>query len=207
MLKDTKNSEIVGNVNFKNLFAKKGQGEFYMKGTFEKVSSNYENLTALLPNVLGKKLPTSLKKLGQFNLKGTAEVTVKSIDADFNLMTKLGNVSSKLVMTNLDNIDKASYKGNIILGNFDVGTFINRKDVGSVSMDVDVDGKGFVEKYLDTKFSGELTSIRYNGYTYKNIITYGSFKKPIFRGKVNINDPNLFFDFDGIVDLSKKENI
>ncbi len=206
-LKDNKNSEIIGNVNFKNLFAKKGQGEFYMKGTFEKVSSNYENLTALLPNVLGKKLPTSLKKLGQFNLKGTAEVTVKSIDADFNLMTKLGNVSSKLVMTNLDNIDNASYRGNITLDNFDVGVFLNRKDVGSVSMDVDVDGKGFIEKYLDTKFSGELTSIRYNGYTYKNILTDGSFKKPIFRGKININDPNLFFDFDGIVDLSKKENI
>ena len=206
-LKDTRNSEIVGDVNFKNLFAKKGQGDFYMKGSFEKVTSNYENLTTLLPNVLGKKLPSSLKKIGQFNLRGVAEITTKSIDANFNLMTKLGNVTSKLVMTNIDNIDNATYFGNIILDNFDVGSFLNRKDVGKVSMDVHVDGKGFVEKYIDTKFSGEVKSITYNGYTYKNILADGSFKKPIFKGKVNSNDPNLFFDFDGIVDLSKNENV
>ena len=51
--------------------------------------------------------------------------------------------------------------------------------VKKVSMDVDVDGKGFVEKYLDTKFSGEVKSIKYNGYTYKNILADGSFKKPM----------------------------
>ncbi|MFD0778711.1 hypothetical protein ACFQZF_09665 [Flavobacterium myungsuense] len=59
---DGKKSQIIGNVNFKNLFGKNGQ-RFYMKGSFNKVSSNYENLVALLPNVLGKKLPSSLKKL------------------------------------------------------------------------------------------------------------------------------------------------
>lgn len=206
-LKDTKNSEIVGNVNFKNLFAKKGQGAFYMKGSFKKVTSNYENLTTLLPNVLGKKLPSSLKKLGQFTLKGDAEITTRSIDADFNLQTKLGNVTSKLVMTNIDNIDNATYVGNIILDDFDLGTFLNRKDVGKTSLNVDVDGKGFIEKYLDTKFSGEVSSVTYNGYTYKNILADGSFKKPIFKGKINVNDPNLFFDFDGIIDLSKKESV
>lgn len=206
-LVDSKNSEISGDVNFKNLFAKKGKGEFYMKGSFQKVASSYENLTTLLPNVLGKKLPTSLKKLGRFDLKGDAEITTKTIDADFDLKTKLGNLSSKLVMTDIDNIDNASYDGNIVLDNFDVGAFTNRKDFGRVSMDVDVKGKGFTEKYLDTKFSGEVKSVRYNGYTYRNIITDGSFKKPIFEGKVNINDPNLFMDFNGVVDLSKRENI
>lgn len=205
-LVDSKNSQIIGNVNFKNLFPKNGQ-EFYMKGSFDKVSSSYENLTELLPNVLGKKLPSSLKKLGKFTLIGDAEITTKTIDADFLLTTILGNVKSKLVMTNLDNIDKASYNGRIALDNFDVGSFLNRKDVGKVTLDVDVDGKGFTEKYLDTKFSGEINSVRYNGYTYKNIIADGSFKKPIFKGNVNVNDPNLFLDFNGTVDLSKSENI
>ena len=205
-LKDTKNSQIIGDVNFKNLFAR-SKGDFYMKGSFKKVASSYENLTALLPNILGKKLPTSLKKIGQFNLVGDAQITTKSIDADFKLQTKLGNVTSQLVMTNIDNIDNASYSGNIILDNFELGTFLNRKDLGKVSMDVTVDGKGFTEKYLDTKFSGTVQNINFNGYNYKNIIADGSFKKPIFKGKINVNDPNLFLDFDGILDLSKKENI
>jgi hypothetical protein len=204
-LKDTYNSEINGTVNFRNLFAKKDQGSFYMKGSFDKISSSYDNLTALLPNVLGKKLPSSLKKLGRFNLVGDAEITTKTIDADFSLQTKLGNVVSKLVMTNINNIDNATYSGNIVLQNFNLGSFLNRSDLGITNLDIDVDGKGFTEKYIDTKFSGEVKSITYNGYNYKNILADGSFKKPIFKGKVNINDPNLFLDFDGIVDLSKRE--
>ena len=204
---DSNKSEIKGDVNFRNLFAKAGKGEFYMKGSFDKIASSYDDLTALLPNVLGKKLPSSLKKFGKFNLVGDAEITTKSIDADFILDTKLGNVTSQLVMTNLDNIDNASYSGTILLNNFDLGTFIGRSDLGKVTMNVDVDGKGFNEKYLDTKFSGEVGSVYYNGYNYKNIIADGSFKKPYFKGKVNVNDPNIFLDFDGVVDLSKRESV
>jgi hypothetical protein len=207
VLKDNKNSEIIGDVNFKNLFQKQGKGDFYMKGTFDKVSSNYDDLTALLPNVLGKKLPSSLSKLGQFNLRGKAEITTKSIDTDFDLSTRLGNVKSKMIMTNIDAIDNAKYVGNIQLNQFNLGSFLNRKELGIVSLNIDVDGKGFTEKYLDTKMSGSISNFTYNGYTYKNIIADGKFKKPIFEGKVNINDSNLFLDFDGKVDLSKKENI
>lgn len=205
-LLDNNNSQIIGDVQFKNLLAKKGKGDFYMKGSFEKVASSYEDLTKLLPNVLGKSLPSSLKKLGKFNLFGDATVTTTSIDADFKLQTRLGNVVSQLVMTNIDNIDNASYSGTIALDNFDIGSFLNRSDVGKVTMTADVDGKGFTEKYLDVAFSTEVQNARYNGYTYKNIIADGSFKKPIFKGKVSVNDPNLFLDFDGTVDLSKKEN-
>ena len=199
-------SEIIGNVNFKNLFAKQGKGDFYMKGNFKKVASSYENLIALLPNVLGKKLPTSLKKLGRFTLYGKAEITTKTIDADFDLQTKLGNISSQLVMTNINTIDNASYLGTIVLDDFDLGSFLNRKDLGKTSLDLQVDGNGFIEKYLNTSFSGTVSSIFYNGYNYQNVIVDGNFKKPIFRGKVNINDPNLFLDFDGKIDLSKEEN-
>jgi hypothetical protein len=206
-LKDNKNSEIIGDVNFKNLFQKEEKGDFYMKGSFDKVSSSYEDLNALLPNVLGKKLPSSLSKLGKFNLIGDAEITTTSIETNFDLVTKLGNVKSDIILSNIDNIDNASYKGNIALDKFDLGNFLNRTEVGKVTLDVNVDGKGFTEKYLDVKFDGEINNVYFNGYNYKKILADGSFKKPIFKGKVNINDPNLLLDFNGIVDLSKKENI
>lgn len=204
VLIDSNNSQIIGDVNFRNLFGKNGQ-EFYMKGSFDKVASSYDDLIATLPNVLGKKLPSSLKKLGKFNLNGDAEITTKTIDADFYLKTILGNVKSKLEMSNIDNIDNAKYNGNIVLENFNIGSFLNRKDLGKVSLDLDVDGKGFTEKYLDTKFSGDIFKVNYNNYNYSKIIVDGSFKKPIFKGKVFINDPNLFMDFDGLVNIGKKE--
>ncbi|MEY3500350.1 MAG: hypothetical protein RL308_2019, partial [Bacteroidota bacterium] len=201
---DGKNSQIIGNVNFRNLFGKPGQ-DFYMKGNFDKVSSNYKNLTLLLPNILGKKLPSSLSKFGQFNLRGKTEITTKSIDADFYMATTLGNIQSKLVMTNINDIDNASYSGNIILEQFKIGTLLSKKDIGMVTLNLDIDGKGFKLKNLNTSFSGDVYKINYKGYNYTNIVVDGNFKNPIFKGKVYVNDPNLFMDFDGLVNLEKKD--
>ncbi|RZK04460.1 MAG: translocation/assembly module TamB, partial [Flavobacterium sp.] len=201
---DEKNSQIIGNVNFKNLLGK-GEQEFYMKGDFYKVSSNYNDLVTLLPNVLGKKLPTSLQNLGQFNLVGTMEITKKTIATDFFMSTRIGNIKSNLEMTDIDNIDNASYVGNIELDNFNIGNFLGIKEIGKVSLNLDVDGKGFTKKYLNTLVSGKVSKLYYNKYTYTNINVDGNFKTPIFKGRLNINDPNLLMDFDGLVDLSKKD--
>ncbi len=201
---DQNNSQIVGNVNFKNLLGTKGHN-FYMKGNFNKVSSNYKNLSSLLPTILGKKLPSSLSKLGQFNLRGKTEITTSTIDADFYMTTALGNIQSKLKMTTIDDIDNSSYSGNVILEQFNIGKFLSKKDLGTVTLNLDIDGKGFKVANLNTSFSGDVYKINYKGYNYTNIVVNGNFKKPLFKGKIYVNDPNLFMDFDGLVDLEKKD--
>ncbi len=205
-LRDQKNSIIKGDVNFRNLFPR-APAPFYMKGDFDRISSNYSDLTELLPNILGKKLPSSLSKLGQFNYVGKAEVTQTYINTNFVMNTALGIVESDLHMSNLDAIDNAKYNGNVILDGFDVGALIGDKTIGKVSLNLDVEGKGFTRKYLNTSFVGDVYHLKYNGYDYTKIIVDGSFKEPIFKGKFFVNDPNLFMDFNGTVDLSKKENI
>lgn len=204
-LVNSKNSQIVGDINFKNLFGKKDQ-KFYMNGKLNKISSSYDNLVAILPNVLGKRLPENLKKLGRFNLNGNFEITATSINADFNVNTALGKVKSDLMMNHIDIIDKASYVGNIVLDNFDLGVLLNRKDIGKVSMNIDVNGKGFTEKYLDTSVKGDVTKIRYNDYTYNNVVVNGNFKMPHYKGQISVSDPNLSMNFDGLLDLSKKDS-
>lgn len=202
---DSKNTRIFGDVNFKNLFAKKGQS-FSMYGRFDKLSSSYDKLVVILPDILGKKLPTTLRKLGNFSANGTTSITTSTIQADFSMTTKLGNVKSKLRMKDIDVIDRASYAGNVILYNFDIGTLFERKDIGRVSFDLDVDGKGFKEKYLDTSVKGTISRINYNNYTYSNVVVNGKFKKPIYKGQLSINDPNIKMNFDGLLDLTKKDS-
>lgn len=205
-LKGIDNSIIKGDVNFKNLFPR-SPGEFFMKGDFKKITSNYRDLTELLPNVLGKKLPSSLEKLGQFNFTGTAEVTHKYIDADFVMNTALGIIESTLSINNIDNIDNANYAGNVILEQFEVGQLIGQKDLGKVSLNIDVDGKGFTQKLLNTTFVGDIYKLNYRGYNYQKIVVDGSFKQPVFKGKFFVNDPNLYMDFNGLIDLGKNEKI
>ncbi len=201
---DNNNSEIIGDFVFKNLFSKK-KNDFYMKGDITKISSTYDNLSAILPRVLGENLPSTFKKFGIFKISGTTEVTLSTIKADVILNTALGNVQSVLSMTNINNIDNATYLGNIKLNNFNLGKLLNRTDLGAVNFDLDVDGKGFTQKFLKTKLKGEVGSVYYNKYNFKNILVNGTMDKSIFKGEINANDPNLQMDFNGILDVSNRE--
>lgn len=203
---DENKSQIVGNVNFKNIFGKKDE-PFYMKGNFDRVASKYENLTKLLPNVLGKKLPSALKKLGQFTITGNTEISATSISANVYMTSALGNIKSDLNIGNIDNIDDANYNGNIILDKFNLGKFLNQNNLGKVSLNLDIAGRGFVQKYLNTTFKGTVNNLFYNGYDYSNITLNGGFQKSNFQGKVTVKDPNLNMDFDGILNLKQKTKV
>ncbi len=205
VLVDSNKSQIVADINFKNLFGKEEQ-RFYMNGRFENISSSYQNLVRLLPNVLGKRLPKELKKLGNFSLVGNTQLSATFLDAAFSMDTNLGKVQSQLEMKRIDIIDKASYLGKIVLEDFDVGTLLERNDLGKVSMNIDVDGIGFTEKYLNTAVKGDVTKIDFNDYTYNNIVLNGNLKAPNYNGQISVNDPNLRMNFDGLLDLSNKDN-
>ena len=203
---DSKKSQIIiGNIDFKNLFPSKDQ-EFYMEAKLGKLITSYDNLVTILPNVLGKKLPVILKKLGQINLVGNTQVTTTSVEASFKMKTQLGNVNSDLNIENMNLTDQAAYVGNVVLQDFDLGTLLDRKDLGKVSLNLDVDGKGFSEKYLNTDVKGDVSQINYNNYNYTNVVLNGNFKSGLYKGQVSVTDPNLNMNFDGLVDLSKKDS-
>lgn len=204
-LVDAKKSQIIGTINFKNLFPNKGK-EFYMSGKFKKLSTSYDNLVSILPNVLGKRLPVILKKLGTISLVGETQLTTTSLDANFVMTTQLGKVNSDLNIENMNSTDKAAYVGNIVLEDFNIGSLLDRKDVGKVSLNLDVNGKGFSEKYLNTTIDGAVTQIEYNNYNYNNVALNGDFKSGLYKGQIVVNDPNLKMNFDGLVDLSKKDS-
>lgn len=202
---DSKKSQIIGTINFKNLFPSKGK-EFYMNGRFAKLSTSYDDLVTVLPNVLGKTLPVILKKLGTINLVGNAQVTTTSLDASFAMATQIGKVKSDLIIDNMNQSDKATYAGNVVLDNFDIGAFIDRKDLGKASLNLDIEGQGFSKESLNTNVNGSVAQINYNNYTYNNVDLNGSFVKGLYKGQVKANDPNLKMNFDGLVDLSKKNS-
>lgn len=199
---DKRNSEIFGNLNFKNLFKK--EESFKIQGKLDRVTSNYTDLSAILPRILGENLPSALAKLGNVNLSGDVELTDNYIDSDIYLTSLLGVVDADLAIQDLGNIDKATYQGNVILDNFNLGKFLTINDIGKVTLNLDVNGKGFNQEFLDTQIKGDIKEFHYNNYNYTKITVDGKMKMPYFEGYFNSNDPNLRMDFDGLVDLSSK---
>lgn len=204
-LVDSNQSEIVGKINFKNLFGKDDQ-EFAMIGDLKLLSTSHANLVKVLPNVLGKSLPKEIERLGRVNLIGNARVSKKELQTNFTIVTDIGNGNADLQISDLDFIDRASYSGAVVLQDFNIGTLLDLKSLGKTTANLTIDGKGFTQKYLNTAVKGTISNLFYNNYNYQNITVDGNFKLPNYKGEIKIKDPNLILNFDGLVDLSKREN-
>ena len=195
---------IRGDFNFKNLFNK--QKPFSLNAEMKNVTSSYYQLNALLPNLIGKSLPSSFSKLGQFTIRGNAFITNSSVDAKVNLNTAVGSSYADIVLSDFNNIDNATYKGFISLIDFDLGDFTENKNLGKTTLDFNVEGKGFVKEKLNTEVIGQIYSIEFNNYNYQDLRVSGLIKDQLFDGSLISNDENFKFDFKGLANVAETRN-
>ena len=145
ILTEDKKTKITGDLNLKNSFGNQSK-QFYLKGSFSKINTNYENLVTLLPNILTKSLPVAIKKLGQFDYKGKVEATSNSVASNFLLTTAIGDLKSNVILTGIENINTAKYKGEIELNNFDIGKLLDEKMLNKTTLNLSIEGSGFTKK-------------------------------------------------------------
>ncbi|WP_367177051.1 translocation/assembly module TamB domain-containing protein [uncultured Eudoraea sp.] len=198
------NTGIRGDFNFKNLFTK--GGPFELDAQIKDISTSYYELRSLMPQILGKSLPSIFQKLGQFTVRGETFITQKSIETRANLRTAIGSSYVDLTLSEINNIDNASYKGFVSLIDFDLGRFIDKKSLGKTTVDVNVVGKGFVSKNLNTEVFGQVYSVNFNNYDYQDVRISGILKDQLFDGSLISNDENLKFSFEGLADFSSDKS-
>ena len=199
----TKNGiKLNGNLAFKNVV--NSERGFVFKGDLNNLTATYKELKNILPNLLGKNLPSEFGKLGQFKIRGKVNVTPSKMKATVNLKSQIGTVISDLEINNIDEIDTASYIGDVELINFNIGKFFNDPLFGKVSLNGDVNGSGFKLDNINTKFIGNVSELNFKGYTYKNIIANGQYQNNKFDGDLVIDDENFKMKFNGLADLSSE---
>ncbi|NND15100.1 MAG: translocation/assembly module TamB, partial [Eudoraea sp.] len=111
-----------------------------------------------------------------------------------------------LELSELDEISKAKYKGFISLIDFNLGQYIDNKTLGKATVDVNVEGEGFLKETLNTEVIGEVYSITYNGYDYNDVKVSGILKDELYDGSITSNDPNFMFNFKGLADFGSAVN-
>jgi len=195
---------ISGGVEFKNAInTEKG---FSFHGDFKKVTTNYNGLKNVLPNLLGDKLPKQFRHLGDFTLKGVTSIHKDKLDLDVVVRSRIGTTKADLKLTNITTIDAASYKGNVSLINFNLGRFLEEPLLGKVTLNGDVNGTGFLIDNINTGIVGVISEVEFNGYNYKGLNVNGLFQKKLFNGNLNVNDAFLKMRFSGLADFSSNIN-
>lgn len=191
-----------GNAGFVNAF--NSSRGFVFDSKIKKLSSNYYQLRNILPNVLGKTIPTEFKKLGKFNLSGLIKVTPEQIDATLNVKSKIGAMISDLQLTNIADVDNAAYSGEVEFNDFDLGSLVENPLLGKISLKADVNGAGFNVDNINTIIIGKVSKLEFKGYTYENLNVNGQFQNKKFDGLLQAEDQNFNLTFEGLADFSSK---
>ncbi len=197
----------VADFDFKNMFVRAGQnttisGNLKMKGlpdinktqiNFESgnLSTNYYDATTFLPELKKIKNP-NLSTLGAIRFAGNFNGTIKRFSTKGNLSTALGSLYTDVAMQFPQN-EEPYYTGTINTPGFNIGKLLNNKSLGLIVLNGKIRGSSFDADEIETSFDGKISRFDFNGYSYKNIVTNGSYKDRLFTGEVKIDDPNINF--------------
>ncbi len=199
-LESDRNSSLRGDVHLQNIL---DRDHFKLTGDIKEISSNYDHLINLLPDLLGAKIPKALEKIGYFSSRGKVAVTRSSVEIKLRTIAQMGMSDVDLNLKDIDKGDLASYKGKIELVDFKLGEFVKDTLIGDFSMVGEVEGQGFSIDKISIGVKGHISKHQYKGYTYTNIDINGVLRDKEFDGFLSVNDPNIKLEFKGLAELSE----
>ncbi len=200
----TSETEIQGHFVFQNIL--NNENGMVINALKHEISTNYFDMRRVLPKLLGDVLPSELKQLGKFQFNGTTSIVDDEVNTKSFLTSQIGRAETNLVIGNINDINNAFYRGNVVLKSFNLGRISKTTSFGNVSGNLNFDGQGFTQDNVNTEISGNIASFEFEGYKYQKIKVLGNLKNPLFDGALSIDDPNLKMEFTGIIDASTENN-
>ncbi|MDN3655116.1 translocation/assembly module TamB domain-containing protein [Ferruginibacter paludis] len=201
MLIKTDNSYVDGDIALKGL---PDIDNTFIDFQANELKTTIRDLSAIVPSLKTVTQP-NLGKLGNINYRGNFTGFIKDFVAFGTISTNLGVVTGDVNMK-LPDDGSSVYIGKISTDGFQLGEFINSKDVGKIIFNGKLNGAGFSSKDVAANFDGNIRSVEVAGYTYQNIAVKGDFGKKLFSGSASIDDPNLVLhDLKGSIDFTGTE--
>ena len=180
----------------------------FMQIDAENLTTNYIDLKKIPTYPFIKKgtvssIPENMAKLGTISFKGKGKGFASDLFIEGNLKTALGNLSAHATMSQTKE-KEIKYGGTFKTDKFNIGKFLDAKNIGEISLDAKINGSGTELKTLQDEIDGKIQSFQFNGYTYHNLSVNGNVKNKQFAGTLNAKDTNATFDFIGNLDFTKK---
>ncbi len=186
-------SEIKGTLSMKGL---PNIDETFIEAKLEKATGTRDELASLVPLDVW---PEELARLGRINFEGRFTGFIYDFVAYGDFQTDLGFLRSDI---NMKLNEPEEYSGTLETVDFDLGTFLDLKDLGRVSFNGKIKGKSFDLSTMETKVEAKVSKIGIYQYPYQNLAVNGLLRNQFFEGNLQVDDPNLKMNFDGKVSLS-----
>lgn len=145
-------------------------------------------------------LEKSLYRLGNIHFRGRFDGLLSRFRADGRFRTVLGEAAVDFAVAPAADGQKA-FRGDMRVNRFDVGTLSGSRKLGRATVQARLDGT-FGQDELTVKTDAGLSLLEFNDYAYGGIVLDGTVRNRMFRGLIRSDDPNLQFDFDGLLDFN-----
>ena len=148
-------------------------------------------------------LSNYLVPVGSIAFSGNAEGTLANIDANGNLSTGLGSVSLEAA------VDRLSGKTYSLSSRLKSTPIAAGRLVGNdAALRVDISADGIMGNAANTNINvnGTVNDIAYSGRTIDSLTINGLISNRKFSGRLSSFDPNLRFDFDGLVNVADSQS-
>jgi len=153
----------------------------------------------------GKRLSNAQINLPEeFDAHGTVAGNINNLLTNLTINSSVGTAFVNGRFTNLSNPNAATYNALVKTNSLDLGYIVRNDQVKGISANVTVSGKGFTPGKINTNFKGDIYSIAYNDYVYRNIKVDGNINGSSLKVITDINDPNL--DLNGTLTGNISEN-
>lgn len=97
------------------------------------------------------------------------------------------------------------YSGKINTSGFNIGSFLDNSQLGKISFNGNIKGRGFNLKTLQAELDGDVRSIEFKNYKYSNLKVKGTLAKRLFNGQFIANDTNLTAYLNGLIDFNEAQ--
>ncbi|MDE6864829.1 MAG: hypothetical protein K2I97_01210, partial [Alistipes sp.] len=166
------------------------------------VSADVQELVgAFAHNPLSPKLVELLHNAGTVNLVARFEGTPSLFRTNVGAATDVGGMNLGLALQPLER-GRRSIDGNVATRNLRLGQLLGRPDLfGDASLAARIDGV-LGRGYADAQVDGEVVRLNFKDYTYDTLRLDGRLYNKQFDGRITARDPNLDFDFAGLVDFN-----
>ena len=181
--------------------------EAFLFGKVSDLRATPEGLASIINNFSSTDQQVSpvLTRLGITHFQGEISGFLSNMVMFGTLSGDPGKISADLMLSRNFETQSLAYQGSIKTDDFDLHRLFGKNNLfGSVDLNLDLDGRHYVNGTPTGQLAGQIGRIEYNGYAYENIQLNGDYQGSRFEGAAIIDNENGYLSLLGAIDLMNK---
>ena len=175
------------------------KNNMFLFGNLAQLKADKEGTGWLIQNLTGKtNTPVILQRIGDINFNGDISGYLSQLTTHGTLLTDVGSIQANVTMHSDTITHLRSYSGKIISPELNLGALLDQeKTLGNTTFDIELKGFKYHDGKAESYIKGNISSLTYKQYEYRNIMLDGKYTPGGFNGKLSLDDSNGNIEING----------